>query len=122
VLNSAVKSLRALAAGWDKVLPFLHEDNALLEQLLLRHSPQVLAELAPPVPGAPAAARVPFDVAAASRRNEMLRSALSNALSAPRCSAALRSDCARLLSDRSQRYPIRLIPDLPSGQYETAGG
>jgi hypothetical protein len=123
VLSSAVKSLRALAAGWDKVLPFLHEDNALLEQFLQRHDLQGLAELGLPAPGDPAEVpQVPFDVAAANRRNESLRSALSNALSAPGCSPALLSDCARLLSDRSQRYPIRLIPDLPSGQSEAAGG
>jgi hypothetical protein len=121
VLTSVVKSLEALAAGCDRVLPFLHEDNTRLEQLLTAHASDRLRELGPRPHGPPPAA-AHFDVAAVALRNEQLREVLSSLVTAPDCPRDLLAESARLLGERARRYPIRLVPDLPSARTDPAAG
>ena len=115
VLRGLVKNLRVLETGWSAILPFLHWDIAATSALLGRVCSAVpeplAARIADELDRAPAD---PLDVDAVAERDDALRALLSEAVT-DLPAGPHRMAVAMHLDERARRYPLRMVPDMPSG-------
>jgi len=108
-LDDVLATLRVLEGAWDRVLPFLHWDNAQTEHLLDRTD--VDADLAERIAAARAAGPPdPVDFAAVHRRNLELRALLAEVVGQLGPDA---SGVTAHLRDRIARYPMTATSSLP---------
>jgi hypothetical protein len=110
-LRALVKNLRMLETSWAAVLPFLHWDNAATAGLLEQGRPGLPEPLARQIEVAVALpAPDPLDVEAVQERNDVLRGLLSAVV---RAGDPEQTAIVGHLLERSRRYPMRMVPDVP---------
>lgn len=118
-LQGVLETLRALQAGWPRVLPFLVWDNTATHELLSAVRSRLEGPDAQPLD---AVLREPepeqTDTPAVQARNQALRGCLEALLAdgSPAVRAALaplRDPLLRHFEERARRTPIRLVPEIP---------
>lgn len=110
-LRSLIANVRMLSRAWHQLLPFLHWDNAAMVELLREVRAEADTDLRARIDEV--LAQAPADAAdanAAETRNDRLRALLSDSL---QCAPPLLSRITAHLSERAQRYPLRLTGAVP---------
>ena len=115
-LRSLIANVRMLSRAWHQLLPFLHWDNAAMVELLREVRAEADTDLRARIDEVLAQAPADADAAdaadadAAEARNDRLRALLSDSL---QCAPPLLSRITAHLSERAQRYPLRLTGAVP---------
>ena len=115
-LRGLVKNLRMLETSWSSVLPFLHWDNDATAGLLGQARRSVPSPLAERIDTACAeTAPDPIDLDAVHSVNNRLRNLLSEVVLVLDPAEPAHAGIVAHLAARTARYPMRMVPDMPSG-------
>lgn len=117
VLRGLVKNLRMLATSWAAILPFLYWDVAQTAALLGRARGAVPEPLGARIAAALAQPPVdPLDLEAVESRDDTLRVLLSEVVLAVEPAGPEHAAIAAHLGERARRYPLRMVPDVPTAR------
>jgi hypothetical protein len=117
VLRGLVKNLRMLETSWSAILPFLHWDLNETTALLARAHGAVPEPLRARIDTALAGQPVdPLDVGAVEARDDMLRALLTEVVLAVDPLGTEYAAIAAHLDERARRYPLRMVPDVPTAR------
>lgn len=120
MLHGLIRGLHSLEKNWAQLLPFLDWDNAATAALLRAARARVTPALAVRIDSVlTAASSENLNYVAIENRNHELRALLCEVIVAldgldDEQAFTARRDIQNHLETRSQRFPLRLIPAMPS--------